>query len=321
MLRASGSSVTFTRGVRRGVQQISRDRNWGATLLLLTGVMTLAQLFLVLLLAVNSTGALLTARAGIQLEILPTAPEQDIQALYATLRENPVVEDVVYVSSAEAYEQQKARDPELISFLEEYQLDNPFPDTFAVTLSSLNAYDSFAEEVQQDRWRAVVNPSFLTEAAGRQNDMQSLLQVTQGMRTLSIVFMVLAAVVLFLAVLEWVSRNAVRRGQELLLEHLLGASPTTVLLPFASEMTIFLATATVLGSLIVAAFLVLLPIFMPAFALEAPFQLLQSHMRPVLLGIFPLIVLAEIIVMPLLALAGTMLGIRSRMPASFTLFS
>ena len=40
-----------------------------------------------------------------------------------------------------------------------------------------------------------------------------------------------------------------------------------------------------------------------------------------LLAYFPLVILIEILAMPLLALAGTALGVRGRMPKSFGLFS
>lgn len=321
MLSSANTSSSLRRGIRRSLQQISRDRSWGATLLLLTGLMILTQLFLVFLLGVDGVGKLLTARAGIQLEVLPSAREQDIQELYAALRANPLVENVVYVPSDQAYEQQKASDPDLVAFLEEYKLENPFPDTFSVTLKSLDAYDSFAQEVQQDRWRAVVNPSFLTAATSRETQTKALLEVTEGLRTLSIAFIVVALIVLFAVVLEWVSRNAARREQELVLEHLLGAPAMTVLLPFASEMTFLLVAGALLGTAIMGIFLVLLPVFMPAFALETPFQLLQAQMRPVLLGVFPLLLLIELIAMPFLAFAGTVLGVKNRMPVSFRLMA
>lgn len=321
MLTNPNTGVSLRRGLRRGVQQITRERGWAATLLLLAGIMTLTQLFLVFLLGVNGTGRLLTARAGIQLEVLPTARESDIQELYADLRAQPMVRDVAFVTGQEAYERQKARDPDLIAFLEEYKLDNPFPDTFSVTLRSLDDYEEFAALVQNDSWRSVVNPSFLSSATSSEREVRSLLQVTEGLRTLSVVLIVVSVIVLFFVVFEWVSRNAARREQELLLEHLLGAPALAVLLPFASEMAILLIAGTLIGTAVVAAFLTLLPVFMPAFALEAPFRMLQAELLPLLLAVFPLLLLAEIVAMPLLALAGTALGVRRRMPRSFALLS
>jgi cell division transport system permease protein len=321
MLTSTSSMDILRRGLRRGVQQLTRDRSWGATLVLLSAVMVLVQLFLVFLLGVNGVGNMLTSRAGIQLEILPTASEQGIQELYAALKSHPSVENASYVTSEQAYEQYKANDPELISFLDEYGLQNPFPDTISVTLTSLDAYDAFAQDMQASEWATVINPSFVTAADGREREMRSLLQVTSGLRTLSIIFIVTAIVVLFFTVLEWVSRTAMRRGQELMLEHLLGAPSLSVVLPFVSEMTILLVGGVIIGTAIVGAFLLLLPFFMPALALEAPFRLLQQQVNPLLLSLFPILLLIEIIAMPLLAFGGTVWGVRKRLPSSFTFLS
>lgn len=321
VLMNAATGVSLKRGLRRGVHQLSRARDWKTTVLLLAAVMTLTQLFIVFLLGVSGAGNVLTAQAGIHLEVLPTAQESDIQALYAELTAQPYVRDVTFITGREAYERQKAVDPDLIAFLEEYDLDNPFPDTFAVSLRSLDDYEEFAAFAQGDRWRAIVNPSFLSAPHNSEREVRSLLQVTGGMRTLSVVLIVASILILFFVVLEWVSRNAVRREQELLLEHLLGAPPLAVLLPFAFEMTILLAAATLIGAAVAGAFVALLPVFMPALALDVPFRLLQTELMPMLFTVFPLILLVEIIAMPLLALGGTALGVRARMPASFTLLS
>lgn len=309
------------RGLQRGVQQIAREKSWPTTLLLLAATLTLTQLFLVFLLAVNGVGRVLVTQAALQVEVLPTAADADIQALYAALRNHPSMEDVQFVTSEQAYQLQKARDPELISFLEEYKLANPFPDTFAVTLVSLNTYDDFVQEIQKQEWRSVVNPASLSTAGEREQETRALLQVTDGMRTLSMLFLVLAVLILFFVILEWVTRTASRRGQELVLEHLLGAPGSAVLLPFAMEMTILLMAGTLIGTILVLAFINLLPVFMPAIAMEAPFRMLQTELMPLLLSVFPLIVLVELIAMPVLAYVGTWLGVKGKLPDTFTLFS
>lgn len=312
---------SMQRGLKRGLQQIGRDRSWGATLMLFTSLMVLVQLFLVFLLGVHGTGRLLTSRAGIQLEVLSGAQETDIQELYATLNDHPSVQNVTYIPKEQAYEREKARDPELVAFLEEYDLDNPFPDTFAVTLASLNSYDAFIQEIQKEEWRNVVNPSFLSSASDRESEIRTLLEVTGGMRTLSIVFVVIAFVLLFCMILEWVTRNTANRGHELLLEHLLGASPISVLLPFAAEVGLLLIAGTVIGTATVVALIALLPVFMPAIALESAFRQLQSEMIPLLSTYLPLFLLIELIAMPILAFIGTYIGAKKYLPTSFVLFA
>jgi cell division protein FtsX len=173
--------------------------------------------------------------------------------------------------------------------------------------------------VQQERWQTVISPSFLSSVTSREQEIRTLMQVTNGLRTLSVFFAVIACLLLFCVVLEWVSQATVSRGHELHLEHLLGAPSLAVLLPFAAQMTILLVAATLIGTVIVLAFFVVLPYLMPALALELPFQQLQMELWPLLITVFPFVLFIEVIAMPLLAFAGTLLGVRSRLPASFTL--
>lgn len=321
MLRSATSMVPVRRGIRRAFHQISRDRTWGTTLLLLTAAMMLAQFLLLFLLGVQGVSGVLIQNAGIQLEVVPSAREQDIQSLYAYLQEHPLVERAAYITRQQAFEQQRARNPELTNFLEEYKLENPFPDTFAVTLRSLSDYDEFAGDMQDNRWRSVIAPSFLSSFSAQEREVQTLLRVTDGLKTLSTAFIVIAVALLFFVILEWVSRNASRRQHELLLEHVLGASASAVLLPFVAEMTMFLGAAFLGGLVLTGGFVAVLPSFMPVVALDEVFQLLQLQLQPLLLTTFPLILILAVLALPVLAYVGTVLGTRKSVPVSFSLMS
>ncbi len=283
--------------------------------------MLLTQMLFLFLLSVRAVSHVLTDSAAIQLEVLPAANEADIQQLYAALRAHPAVKAVTFLSKQQVYEQQKALHPDDIAFLEEYDFNNPFPDIFSVTLISLDAYDRFAADIRSDRWKTVVDPSFLTTASDHEEEIRTLLQVTDGVHTLSVLFMVVALLVLGCAVFEWVSRTAARRGNELLMRHLTGGSPLQVLLPFTAEMTVLLVAAALIAMVMVIAFLLLLPLMLPAVALETPFRTLQSSFVPLLWTALPAFLLVQIVCMPFIAYAGTALTARKNLPRSFTIFS
>ncbi len=302
----------------RVLLHIRRDRTSGFTLAMLVCLMLLAQMLFTFLVGVRAVGHLLTDRSALQLEVLSTAREQDIQELYAALRIHPSVREVTFLSKEQVYERQKALHPEDVAFLEQYDFDNPFPDVFSVTLTSLESYNALAADLQTSRWKQVVDPSFLTAGADHEQEIRTLLQVTDGLTTLSIVFMVVMFLLLCAAVFEWVSRAAARRGHEPRLAHLLGASSFNVLLPFALEMTVLLLAAAVIAALLMGAILFLLPVFMPAFALEAPFRALQTEAVPLLYTALPIFLLVQIVVIPALSFAGTIVGVRSKLPVSFS---
>lgn len=298
-----------------------RDRGWGTTLAFLTCLMLLTQLLFLFLLSVRAVSHVLADSAAIQLEVLPAASEADIQQLNAALHAHPAVRSVEFLSKQEVYERQKALHPDDIAFLEEYDFKNPFPDIFSVTLISLDAYEQFALDIRSDRWKAVIDPSFLAAASDHEEEVRTLLQVTDGVHTLSILLMIVALLVLGCAVFEWVSRAADRREGELLLRHLMGGTPVQVLLPFTAEMTVLLVVAALAATLIVIGFVALVPLMLPALALESAFQTLQSALMPLLRVALPVFLLVEIICMPLLAYAGTAVTARKSLPKSFTLFS
>lgn len=321
MLLAQDTTMFLKRGLRRALHQISRDRSWGTTLTLLTALMVLMQLLVVFLLGANGVNSLLVSRSAIQLEVLEAAQDQDVQELYAALRAQPFTEGVEYIPREKAYELQKTRDPELVSFLEEYGLANPFPDTFSVTLHDLADYDVFAAFVQQERWRTVVNPSYVSSVTRQESEVRSLLEVTGGLRTLTSLFLFLALLTLCFVMVEWAARATMRREDELTLENLLGAPSHAVLLPFAAEMSILLLCALALGTALVLMVIAALPLLMPALALEAAFVQLRSEVMPTLYASLPFLVLLEIILLPLLAFGGTLLGVKKKVLWPATLFT
>ena len=298
-------------GIRRGFRQIARDRTWGATLLLLTALMLLMQLLVVFLLGIEGMNRTLTSRAALTIEVLPSAQQQDIQELNAALRGEAYVSDVAFATREQALEREKKRDPELVQFLEEFKIDNPFPDTFSITLTSLDYYTAFQAFVEQDRWKSVVNPSFLSSATDQERQMQTLLQVTGTVRMLVSVFVVIAFIVLCFVVLEWVTRSLARRARELLLEKMLGAPPLGILLPLVTEMASLLLLSLFLGTAIIALLVVMLPTLLPALALEDVFVELQGQVVLLLKTVVPWILPIEFLMMPVLALGGALLGERA----------
>lgn len=315
------SSIGIKRGLRRGLLLLKRERTWGTTLTLLSAVLILMQLFMVLLLGVYGVNRLLSAQAGLRLEVLPTASSQDVQTFFAAVHAYPDVASVSLVTKEQAYNDQRTLDPDLVSFLEQYKLSNPFPDTFVVTLTSLDAYDSFRQFVEQSQWKNVINPAFLSTVTDQERQVHDLLSVTDAIRSITFVFIFIAFAVLLFVVLELVSRTVRAHGEELFLENTLGASPLSVLLPFIAEITILLWAGLIIATAIVGALMALLPLLMPALAAEAPFRTFSAEMVSLLLSTVPWILVFEICVMPAIAYIGTFLGAGRKLLSPVAFFS
>ncbi len=315
------SSIGIRRGLRRGLLLLRRERNWGTTLALLSAVLILMQLFMVMLLGVHGVNRLLSSQAGLRLEVLPTATDLQIQNFFAAVHAHPEVENVSFVTSEQAYNDQRKQDPELVTFLDQYKLENPFPDTFVVTLKSLDYYNSFRQFVEQGQWKSVINPTFLSTATAQERQVRELLSVTAAIRSVTFVFIFIAFAVLLFVVLELVSRTVRAHGDELFLENTLGASPMSVLLPFIAEITILLLAATLIATGIVAAIVSILPFIMPSLAMQTPFRTFSAEMQPLMLFTFPWIVILELCLMPAVAYVGTFLGAGRKLLSPVAFFS
>ncbi len=308
MLPTMDSSLSVKRALRRGLLLLSRQKKWGTTLALLSAVLLLTQMLVMFYLGVVSVDTLLSSQAGVRLEVISNAQDQDIQTFFAAAQSESTVSHVAYITKADALEQQRVRDPDLVSFLEQYKLENPFPDSFTVTLKSLDSYDSFRTFIEQDRWRTVINPSFLTAVTDQEHQIRQLLQVTNAMRSVSALFVFAACAVLLFLVLELISRSVRAHEDELFVETMLGASPVSVLLPFMAEMTVLLTGAMVIATLLMFALISGLPLFIPSIALEPAFRAFANAMTPLLLFTFPWIFIVELCLLPVIAYIGTFLG-------------
>jgi cell division transport system permease protein len=279
----------------------------------LTGILLLAQLFIVMTIGARGVESLIRSRMDIQLEIADNATDARIQALFAELQSLPQIEDVEYITREKAYELERARDPELIDALERFNLRNPFPETFRITLRSLNDYGTFSTFVNNARWNDVVNADFLSQATDQEQRIQELLRLTQAGRFLVLSFLGLTGIVLLLILMELVRRRSLMRSEEILIERLFGASDLSVLLPFATESAVLLLGALVFSACLIVAFLILVPFFSSAFHSDGILGSLSATIGPLLFTFLPVALLLQLICAPLLALLGAWLGMRPQL--------
>jgi len=295
------TSTLVRNGWKQAIASLRNGGGWGHTLLAFTAILFLLQCLLLFALSVRGVNELLLERAGLHLEVLPGARDQEIQELYATLQSAASVSHVEYVPKEKAYEQEKRSDPELVSFLEQYKLSNPFPDSFIVTLRSTGDYADFLSLVQQEKYRTVLDPSFLTTVSGQEKDLQGVLQMTSAFQVASFSFAALAALAFCAMMLEYASRVLRARRDEFFLQEALGAARVSLSSLLASEMTVLFLLGFALSLLLSVAAAMVLPLLGGSIgAADLLFQL-QSSVRPVLLTVLPAAILAEIVVFPLCA--------------------
>ncbi|MDP7069223.1 MAG: permease-like cell division protein FtsX, partial [Candidatus Peribacteraceae bacterium] len=246
----------------------------------------------------------------VQLEILGSATDREIQEFYSALQQLAFVHSTELITKEKTYERTRLSDPNLVSFLETYSIENPFKDTIGISLVALSDFDAFAKFVENPRWNAVVDPAFLSQISDQEEHVYSLLSITSAGRLLTIIILAITASALVFITTELVRRRALARSDEVLVERLVGATPLSITLPFITESAVLLWAAIVFSTATLLLLLSVLPAMAPALNANGVLGPLIVEMNPLLSTMFPILLCVEILISPAIACAGAWLGVR-----------
>jgi len=301
--------LLWKRGIKRGLRTAQRGHRWMASLGALFGTLLILQLLIFGLAGAQTVQSLLQSRTDLRLEIRQNASDQQRQEFFGQLNQLSYIDETVYITKEQAYEYARTHDPDLIAFLEKYGMENPFSDTIGITLISLGDYDSLTEFLQQEKWKGVVDPTFLSEVTNQEAQVRALLRLTIAGRALAIMVLTITGCVLLLMIMELVRRRSLDRADEVFVEQLVGASPLSIFLPFAVEATLMLWIAIIASGFALVMLLLALPALLPTMQgtdiLEAFGTALTSRARSFL----PIAFTAEILLAPMIAALGAWFGI------------
>lgn len=306
---SQSTATLFRRGVHRGWLNLRRDRAWMGSLGALLGVFLLIQMLLSGLILGEAVERVLRQRTDLRLELEPGLTDQAIREFIVALQELPAVADARYITKEQAYEQARTADPDLVAFLEEFGLENPFRDTVGVTLRALDDYDSFVAFLEQPRWQRTVNPRFLSQATGQEAQVRSLLRLTSAGRSLGTIVLGIGIAALLFIVTELTRAQALARHDEVLVERLVGAQTLSIVIPFATEALALLMAAIIGSALLGTLLLGTLPLLVPELQNEGILAPLRSMSSTLFWSRGPLLLALEILLAPALAWAGAWLGI------------
>lgn len=302
--------ILLRRGIKRGVATLVRERQWLTALGALVGVFILVQMLALVLVGLEGVQTMLRSRTDLRLEIKAEATDNAIQEFYTALGQQAYVDRTLYITKEKAYEQTRTDDPELIAFLEEFQIQNPFYDTIAVTLKTLDDYEAFSAFVQEQRWGNVVNPAFLSEITNQEKQVFALLSVTKAGRSMTVLILMVTTIALLFITTELIRRRCLGRSDEVMVERLVGASPMGIALPFITEATILLVVSIIISAGVLGIVIVALPASIPALQANGALGSLSAEVGPLLKRLLPMLLLAELVAAPCIATLGGWLGMR-----------
>ncbi len=293
-----------------------REEGWGASVGSLFGVLFLAQMLILLVIGVHSGLTLLREQTDIRLEVLDAATDEQIQDLVQNLQSQSYVGEVVHITKEQAYERQRQRDPQLISFLEKFGISNPFPDTIGVRLNALDDYTQLITFLRQPIFARTINPTFLSQSTDQEAQIYKLLDIVTSARLFLLFIIGLLAIVLIFIIVELVRRRALLRREELFVEQLVGATPFAILVPFCMEVFVLLLIALVLSLLVAGVCLSVLPIIMPSLVPSGLFSLWSSAVAQAVFGFLPWLLLGQLVILPVTATLGTFIALWPKLRGS-----
>jgi cell division protein FtsX len=246
------SSLQFQRAVFRGWRTLWREGRASGSILLIACLLTLVSLLLAILLAVQVGGEQLRRQAQVRLDVVRTATNDEVQQLAIALRGLPGISRVTLITKEETLAIEKARDPQVVEFIDKFHLENPFPDSLAITLGTVESYRELDRLVRDPRWQTVVDPTFLSQATAQEAQVLELLGATQGLMQAVVTLLVLAGVALIVGVSSLLHQRVLQRRADLHLQRLLGARPAELFLPLWTEGTLLLWCGTLLAAAAIA---------------------------------------------------------------------
>lgn len=304
------TKLLIRRGIKRGILTLKRERGYVASLGVLAGVVLLFQMFLALGGGIATIAEALRTHTDLRLELRAGTEDRTAQEFLVALQARPEVEEATLVTREQAYERERTVRPDLVAFLERFQIENPFPDTVAVTLSSLDSYDSFVEFIREPAWQQVVDAQFLSQATGQEQELKAMLRLTQAGQILANLFLGLVCLILVAVLMELTRRRSLQRRDEVFVERMAGAPELSVVVPFATEATILLLASIVVSIFVISVVVLLFPGAVAVLSDPGIFGELTKNWIGKVFTIGPVFIVLEIVLAPALGLLGAYLGTR-----------
>ena len=178
------------------------------------------------------------------------AKQKDIDRVQRLIQQQPTVKSVEFVSKAQAYAEEKKRNPEA------YQLlgSNPLPDTFRVTPTKPDDITKLRDALAPQSpsgGRTVVDPA-IDEVRNREEDTNKILSVTRVVKITMALLAGLLGVASILLIANTIRLSLFSRRREIEVMKLVGATDWFIRWPFVLEGVIVGALGGVVAILLLA---------------------------------------------------------------------
>jgi cell division transport system permease protein len=249
--------TTFSRIIRTGMVNFVRNL-WLAIAAMAIMIITLTIiLFSVIVNATfNNTVQQITSKIDVSVFLKDSVTPSQTQALIGQLKALPAVQNVQYLSKAQAlqlYESQNSGNTQLLQAIDE--TNNPLPATINIKPKDLNQIDQIRSFVAKPNVASLQSDP-ASDSGDRRAAIDKITHATDILRRVGISAVIIFAIISVLIIFNTIQMAIFNRRDELQIMRLLGASTSFIRGPFVVETIIYGIVSAIVSVLIINAIFV-----------------------------------------------------------------
>ena len=194
-----------------------------ATILIISLIFFVFNLMLALNIAAESVIEQVGEKLDVSVEVRSEVENYTVQTFVQTLKKRPEVKEVVYVDKDEALSRFGKKYPNVISFLDRHQLENPLPGTIRIVTSDVGKNNALIDFLQQPQFNLIINQQKLSGNLEQKVRNEKILNITEFIKKTGIWLNIVFALVTFLIIFNSININIHTHKKEIHIMKLVGA--------------------------------------------------------------------------------------------------
>ncbi len=205
------------------------------TILIIALMLFVFNLILALNLAAESVIGSVGSKVDIVVEIKEGVEDYSIQAFLETLRTRKEIKEIIYIRKEEALQSFGSKYPNIISFLEHYQLKNPLPNSVRLVTRSIAENSGLIEHLESPQFAPIINQEKLASNLEQKSRNEKIVNVTRFISRASFWLNLVFALVSLMILFNSLSINITHHRDEIQIMKLVGAQYSFIRTGFILE--------------------------------------------------------------------------------------
>lgn len=211
----------------------------GASLAIMCATMLIFGLFFIIIQNISNAVTTIEEQQGMQVFIEKTATESQVKEIGNQIKQIDGVNVVTYVSKEDALNQTKKKLKDKQALISGWDEDNPFRESYMVTLTDLKLSDKVQEEI--------LKIDNIANIQSKDDTINGLISIANGVRVVSAVILTLLILISIFIIANTIKLTVHARRKEISIMKYVGATDGFIRWPFIVEGIIIGITAALIS--------------------------------------------------------------------------